>query len=312
MASKPQLSEAAVRMLADLEARSAVLPERADLTRYRRELRAAYQPWVENALAGFNGEIKDIDIAGVACKQLTPEGWSQQHDACIQYAFGGGYISGSAYEDLVIAAPLAQFSNARVVMVDYRLSPEHPYPAPQQDMQRVYPILVDVYGADRVTICGESAGGNQALGLLLHIRNSGLMMPACAALLSPWCDLADPHDDDQGRDPTLNKAWVRTAAAWHAGGKALDDPGLSPIYGELSGLPPTLITTGSRDLLLGMSERLAGRLDQAGVDCRLEIGEGLWHVYEFYPIPEAEQSIRRIADFILAHTREASSRLTRM
>jgi monoterpene epsilon-lactone hydrolase len=303
MARAKQPSKQAAEMLADLESRPAALPERSDLPRYRRETRAAYEPWVEEAIAGFAGEIKDLEIAGVACKQLTPEDWSQQEDACIQYAYGGGYVSGSTYEDLIIALPLAQFSNARVVMVDYRLSPEHCYPAPQQDMQRVYPILADVYGAERLAVCGESAGGNQALGLLLHIRNNGLMMPACAALLSPWCDLADPHDDDEGQDPTLNKAWVRTAASWHAGGHALDDPGISPIYGELSGLPPTLITTGSRDLLCGMSERLAGRLGEAGVECRLEVGKGLWHVYEFYPIPEAEKSIRGIADFIRAHAR---------
>ncbi|MGD2172028.1 MAG: alpha/beta hydrolase [Gammaproteobacteria bacterium] len=302
MGAEKKISKDAARILEELEAESTGLPEREDLPRYRRETREKYRPWVEDALAAFDGEIKDIEINGVSCKQLTPAGWSQQTDACIQYAYGGGYISGSSYEDLIIAAPLAEHSNCRIIMVDYRLSPEHPYPAPQQDMQRVYPILLDVYGHQRLAVCGESAGGNQALGLLLHIRNNGLMMPACAALLSPWCDLADPHDEE-GRDPTLDKNWVETAAAWHAAGQPLDDPGISPIYGDLSGLPPTLITSGGRDLLLGMSRRLAEKMQDAGVDCRLEVRDGLWHVYEFYPIPEAGQSIREIADYIHNHTR---------
>ena len=302
MARKKEISKEAAQILDELEAESIALPEPGELPRYRRETRARYRPWVEQAMAAFEGEIKGIEINGIPCKQLTPADWSQQKDACIQYAYGGGYISGSTYEDLIIAAPLAQYSNCRVVMVDYRLSPEHPYPAPQQDMQRVYPILLDVYGHQRLAVCGESAGGNQALGLLLHIRNNGLMMPACAALLSPWCDLADPHDDE-GRDPTLDKTWVETAAAWHAAGQPLDDPGVSPIYGDLSGLPPTLITSGGRDLLLGMSRRLAEKMRDAGVDCRLEVRDGLWHVYEFYPIPEADRSIREIADYIHTHTR---------
>jgi len=303
MSRKKEISKAAARILEELESSPSQLPQRKDLPRYRRETRDNFRPWVENALADFDGEIKDIEIDGVPCKQLTPTDWSQQTDACIQYAYGGGYVSGSTYEDLIIAAPLAQQSGCRIVMVDYRLSPEHPYPAPQQDMQRVYPILVDVYGPESLVVCGESAGGNQVLGLLLHIRNNGLMMPACAVLLSPWCDLADPHEDDEGRDPTLDRAWVETAAAWHAAGQPLDDPGISPIYGELSGLPPTLITSGGCDLLLGMSRRLREKMLAAEVDCRLEVRDGLWHVYEFYPIPEAEQSIREIAGFIRTHAR---------
>jgi hypothetical protein len=94
MAQAKQLSKAAARILADLEAQPAALPERADLPRYRRETRAGYEPWVEDAIARFTGEIKDLDINGVTCKQLTPEDWSQREDACILYAYGGGARTG--------------------------------------------------------------------------------------------------------------------------------------------------------------------------------------------------------------------------
>ena len=296
------ISSEAKSLLAELESETVPLLQRENLEAYRASLRDQYRPWVENALAKFHGEIEQIEIAGVPCRQLTPSSWSQHEDPCIQYAFGGGYISGSTYEDLIIAAPLAQYCRARIVMVEYRLSPEHPYPGPQRDMQQVYNVMLEVYGTERLSVCGESAGGNLVLGLLLHARDSGLLMPSCAALLSPWCDLADSHDDDSGRDPTLNKAWIESAAAWHAAGHALDDPAISPLYGDFTGLPSTLITTGGRDLLRGMSERLAARLRRFGVDCELRLREGLWHVYEFYPIPEAEESLREISDFIRAQS----------
>ena len=303
MTRRSDISAAAESLIAGMRTAGLTVPARDQLPQYRIDTRAAYAPYVEIAISGFDGEISDIEIAGIPCKQLTPVAWSRNRGPCIQYAYGGGYVSGSTYEDLIIAAPLAQHCSARVIMVDYRLSPEHPYPAPQQDMQRVYPVLVDSYTAARMIIGGESAGGNQALALLHHIRDNGLAMPACATLLSPWCDLAnqgDSHRFNDGRDPTLNNAWVDLAASWHANGHALDDPGISPLHGNMSGLPPTLITTGSRDLLMSQCLRLAYRMRAAGVECDLRVWEGMWHVFEFYPIPEAAQSLLEIADFIRA------------
>jgi acetyl esterase/lipase len=314
MTRKADISPQAKAIVAEMRAAGLTVPSLETLHQYRADTRAGYAPTVERALAGFDGEISEIEIAGVRCKQVTPPGWSQQDGPCIQYAYGGGYVGGSTYEDLAVAIPLALHSKARIVMVDYRLSPEHPYPEPQQDMQRVYPVLLDVYGAARMVISGESAGGNQALALLHHIRDNGMMTPACAALLSPWCDLTnqgDSHRFNDGRDPSLSNEWVDLAASWHANGQALDDPGISPLNGDMAGLPPTIITTGSRDLLLSQCLRLAQRLRAAGVDCDLRVWEGLWHVFEFYPIPEAGLSIGEIAEFIETHCSAAISRLTR-
>jgi len=300
---KADISAAAAALLADMEARGLTLPEPDGLERYRGDTRAAYAPYVDEALKDFSGEISDIKIAGIPCKQLTPPSWSRRQGPCIQYAYGGGYVSGSTYEDLIIAIPLARHCAARVVMVDYRLSPEHPYPEPQRDMQQVYPVLLDAYTPPRMVVCGESAGANQVLALLQQIRRDGLPMPACAALLSPWCDLAnqgDSHGFNDNRDPTLSNAWVDLAASLHANGHALEEPGISPLHGDMEGMPPTLITTGSRDLLLSQCLRLAQRMRAAGVDCDLRVWEGMWHVFEFYPIPEAARSLMEIAAFINA------------
>ena len=301
---KVTISPEAVSIASEMRSAGPIIPNLDNLQQYREDVRAGYESYVRKALDRFRGEIEDIEIAGISCKQVTPHNWAANSDPCIQYAFGGAYVSGSTHEDLIIAAPLAQNSSARIVMVDYRLSPEYPYPQPQQDMQRVYPALLEQYGADRLVICGESAGGNQALALLQHIRDSDLDMPRCAALFSPWVDLSnqgDSHNFNDDRDPSLVNAWVDLAASWHANDRPLDDPGISPLYGDMVRLPPCIITTGSRDLLLSQCLRLARRLVSAGVECDLRVWEGLWHVFEFYPIPEAELSIGEVAEFISAH-----------
>ena len=168
----------------------------------------------------------------------------------------------------------------------------------------MYAALLDEYGAERLIVSGESAGGNQALGLMQYARDNGLALPRCAVLFSPWCDLTnqgDSHSINDARDPTLNNAWVDIAAAWHAGDTPLDDAGISPLNGDMRGLPPCIITTGSRDLLMSQCLRLAHRLRDAQVECDLRVWEGLWHVFEFYPIPEAERSIAEIAGFVSTH-----------
>ena len=301
---KADMSAVAAELYAELHSAGLAVPELDTLEQYRKDVRAGFDGYVQAAVETFRGEIRDIELAGIPCKQLTPQHWSNADGRCIQYAYGGGYVSGSSYEDLIIAAPLAQQCEARIVMVDYRLSPEHPYPAPQQDMHQVYPELLRQYDAARLVVCGESAGANQALGLMQHVRDLGLAMPVCAALFSPWCDLdnqGDSHIFNDGRDPTLSNLWTDIAASLHANGQALDDPGISPLYGDMHDLPPCIITTGCRDLLLSQRLRLAQKMRAAGVACDLRVNEGMWHVFEFYPIPEARRSIREVANFIKAH-----------
>jgi monoterpene epsilon-lactone hydrolase len=298
------MSSAAETLYQQLCAAGIALPYRENLDAYRETVRDGFAAYIKVAVEAFDGQIEVIKINGIRCRQLTPRGWNEQRDQCILYAYGGGYVSGSTHEDQLITAPLAQQSDTRIIMVEYRLSPEHPFPLPQQDMRQVYSALLDQYGASRLIVSGESAGGNLALSLMQYARDSGLGLPRCAVLFSPWCDLAnqgDSHIFNDTRDPTLNNAWVDIAASWHAGGCALDDPGLSPIHGDMRGLPPCIITTGSRDLLLSQCLRLAARLRAAAVECDLRVWDGLWHVFEFYPIAEAQLSIAEVVAFIRAH-----------
>ena len=303
-ARRADMSPAAENLYQQLCAAGIALPYRENLDAYRTAVGDGFAPQIKVAIEAFDGEIEMIEVAGIRCRQLTPQDWNSQDGHCILYAYGGGYVSGSTNEDQLITAPLAQQSGTRIIMVEYRLSPEHPYPLPQQDMRRVYSALLEQYGASRLIVSGESAGGNLALGLLQYARDNGLLLPRCAVLFSPWCDLAnqgDSHSFNDTRDPTLNNAWVDIAASLHAGDCPLDDAGLSPIHGDMRGLPPCIITTGSRDLLLSQCLRLAVRLRAAGVECDLRVWDGLWHVFEFYPIAEAQRSIAEIAAFIRAH-----------
>lgn len=301
---KADMSVEAQQVFAELQASGITLPTAQNCVQYRKDLRDASQTHIESILDQYDVETTQVEVAGVPCRQQTPASWSSQDGICIVYAYGGGYVSGGTYEDQVITIAMASLANARVISVEYRLSPEHPYPAAQQDMSAVYQSLLELYGSTRLVISGESAGGNLALSLLQRVRDQGVALPRCAVLFSPWVDLSnqgDSHIFNDKRDPTLNNAWVDSAADLHADGHALDDAGISPIHGEMQGLPPCIITTGSCDLLLSQCLRLANRLRAVDVDCDLRVWEGLWHVFEYYPIPEARQSIVEVSCFIEAH-----------
>jgi len=129
------------------------VPKLGDLQEYREAVRAGFESSIQAAVSVFEGVIEIIEINGVRCRQLTPQGW--QDGRCMLYAYGGGYVSGSTYEDQILTAPLAQHSGARIIMPEYRLSPEHPYPEPQQDMQQVYRALLPNPEPNQVIAGGE-------------------------------------------------------------------------------------------------------------------------------------------------------------
>ena len=158
-----------------------------------------------------------------------------------------------------------------------------------------------------LTIDGRDAAGGPTGTVGVYLADYRDPDPARDYVLTEWTwvDLTgqgDSHVFNDNRDPTLNNHWVDVAAAMHAPGQPLQDPGISPLYGEFDGFPPTMITTGSLDLLLSDCLRLTHRLRAADVSCDLRVWEGLWHVFEFYPIPEAQTSIAEMAAFVKAHT----------
>ena len=257
-------------------------------------------PTLKRVLDSTNVTTKNITLNGVSCLEVKPPKikvpWS------IIYGFGGGFVQGSPNEDLTIAAPLSAKIGTKVIIPDYRLAPENPWPAAVDDSFKVYQaICKKPFG-----IVGESAGGNLALALMLRAKKAGLPLPSAAALLSPFCDLdvsSDSQTFNNGRDPSLTIQNIKTAIKLYAGDNDISNPDISPINGTYdSSFPPCLITTGTRDLLLSLSVRLARVLRDSGVDVDLQVWEGLWHVFEWHDkIPEADQSISNIAKFLQRH-----------
>ena len=276
----------------------------------RRQTREGYAPANEAVCRELGTQIEEKEIAGVGVQLVTPRGHDRANDArALLYFFGGGHVTGSPSEDLTITARLADSLGIRVFAPHYRLAPQHPYPCGLDDAHAVYRALTAELGPGGVALAGESAGGNLALSTILRAREGGLALPAAAALLSPWSDLTaggDSYVANDGVDPTLQiDPNVPGAADAYASERDRLDPLISPLYADFArGFPPTLITTGTRDLLLSDCVRLATEMRAAGVEARLHVWEAMWHVFEFYPeIPEGRQSLREIADFLAAHLR---------
>ena len=191
-----------------------------------------------------------------------------------------------------------------VYSIEYRLAPEHPFPAGLDDCMAVYKTLEDRLRSGNVVVFGGSAGGGLALAMLLRAKEDGLPMPAALGLFSPWSDLSrtgDSYFANEGRDPVLR--WggnLEYFAAAYAGDRDRKDPLLSPIHGDYDGFPPTLIVTGTRDLFLSNAVRLSRRMRLAGADAELRVWESMFHGFDLMPgLPEGEQAHAEMADFLV-------------
>jgi acetyl esterase/lipase len=259
------------------------------------------QPYFDLLREQWTASVEDIEIAGVPVQVVTPKELLAEDRAGI-YLHGGAYVFGSPFTK--IPAVLASELGVRVYCVDYRLAPEHPFPAGLDDSVAVYRALLERFDAGHLVVFGDSAGGGLTLATVLKVRELGLPMPAAVALFSPWCDLTrtgDSFDTLAGWDPLLQyyETGLGEAARVYAAGRDLADPLLSPIYADYrKGFPPTVISTGTRDLFQSLCARLQRELARAGVEVRLNLWEGMWHVFEAFPIPEADESLGEVAGFL--------------
>jgi epsilon-lactone hydrolase len=238
-------------------------------------------------------------LNGVLARRLIPEG--APVGKAVLYLHGGGYVLGSPATHFGMAGRLALASGCEVFVIDYRLAPEHPAPAALEDALSAWSALCRTHAA--VALAGDSAGGGLSLALAVAARDAGLPPPKALALISPWVDLSLSGDSMQPGavdDPLLSRAWLTWAAAQYAGSCALDDPRLSPLFASLAGLPPTLIHTGSDEVLLSDTHRLAAALGKSGVPVDVSIYEGLWHDFQLQGgvMPEADESLHSLGSFL--------------
>lgn len=290
------LSAQAQAVLADPPPYEPYQLEPALIEAWRTRIDADAAGHAQAEVARLGVQLRDCSVGGTQCLEVLPP---QAPTRTILYCFGGGYVSGSPEADLGISAALSAACNARVIAPYYRLAPEHPYPAAVEDARAVALTMEGDW-----TLVGESAGGNLALVTAMGLREAGSVLPRAMALLSPWCDLTHSGDSlsaNDGRDPMLRTDDVARAAAAYAAGRDLADPGISPLFGDMAGLPPAILTTGTRDLLLSPTVQLADAMRRAGGTVDLRVWEQMWHVFEFYDLPEARHSLAEIAAFLMQH-----------
>ncbi|MEL7205931.1 MAG: alpha/beta hydrolase [Pseudomonadota bacterium] len=299
MTSKAYLSPEATALLKSLEAETSEPPTPSTVAAHRQASKAAFLPRAARARTRHDVTVQTVEIAGQTCLDIAPKG---QINGTVLYCFGGGYVAGSAEEDLIVSAALSAQAGARVVSIEYPLAPEHPWPAAHEAAWSVFEAMQK--DDPKLAIAGESAGGNLALTLMLRASYA----PSAVLLLSPWCDLTHGGEAMQlndGRDPTLSYAHCLEASGMYAAQADPSRPEISPINGEFSREGPSvMITTGTRDLLFSQCAELARRMRMAGQDVRLDVYDGLWHVFEFYDeLPEARLSLQECGAFLKRHLR---------
>lgn len=243
------------------------------------------------------------NAGGVACEWMDmPRG---ANDRVLLFLHGGGYNSGSPRTHRKLAANLARFANVRVLQPDYRLAPEHPFPAAVKDALVTYRWLLSEGGRkpSEIVIGGDSAGGGLSLSMLLALRAAGAPLPRAAILLSPWTDLtvsSPSYGRMRKRDAAISREDLLEAADMYAAGRDPADPMMSPLFADLRGLPPLLVHVGGDEIMLDDSRLFAERAGKAGVEVSYKEWPGLWHCFqhESPEIPEATQALVEIADFI--------------
>jgi acetyl esterase/lipase len=246
--------------------------------------------------------VETLTIAGMRAESVTSAATSAAHT--ILYLHGGGYVVGSLNTHRELAARLGRAAGCRVLLIDYRLAPEHVHPAAVDDTVTAYRWLLD-HGAvpERVAIAGDSAGGGLTIATLVALRDRDVPLPRAGVCFSPWVDMEATGEsmDTVTTDPMLNRELILHFAAFYLkGGIDPRTPLASPLYADLRGLPPLLIQASNDEVLVDDAKRIAERAREAGVACELELTDEMPHVWQIFAsmLPEGQQALERAGTFL--------------
>jgi len=270
---------------------------------------------MEQRRAGME-RISERVPADVICEKVNAGGVNAERIAApgatsgrvILYLHGGGYVIGSINTHRAMISRIARASNARALAIDYRLAPEHPFPAAVEDTIAAYRwLLAQGYKPGKIVVAGDSAGGGLTIAALLAIRDAGLPMPAGAVPISPWTDLEGTGESVRtraARDVMVTQDNLASSAKQYYGQHDPKDPLVSPVHANFRGLPPMLIQVGDAEILLDDATRVAERAKAADVQVELEVWEEMPHVWHVFAklLPEGQQAIDKIGKFVIART----------
>lgn len=262
----------------------------------------------QNLFAKLVTPTLGIRAEGFAINDRLPAEWVRLevgHDRrhVILYCHGGGYTCGRLEYARILASKLALHTGFDVLSFEYRLAPEVPYPAQLEDALAAWDhLMYQGYGARDIIVAGDSAGGNLALELALKLKAQHRQQPRALVLMSPWTDMTmrgASYTECRELDPMLTQDYIRSVRAAYAGADAnFADPAFSPLFADLTGLPPMLIQVGTHEILRSDSEELAKSLRRQGGYAVLEVYEECWHVFQQMPVRRAAAALEAVSNFV--------------
>lgn len=277
----------------------------------------AVAPSLEEQRANYDAMLcatpvaSDVTIQEIMIEHVNAD-WvsapSASEDRAILYLHGGGYMIGSNVGYREFGGRLSRATGARVLVLNYRLAPEHPFPAAVDDATMAYRwLLNEGFAPNKISIAGDSAGGGLALSALIALREGGTELPACGVCLSPWADLEGTGASAQPgvvNDPLVSMEGLSAMSEAYAPND-LQNPLAAPLHAEYNGLPPLLIQVGSREILLDDATRVAEKATAADVDVTYFLGEGLIHVWPVIAptAPESASALAQVGEFVSKHSR---------
>ena len=246
--------------------------------------------------------IQEDKLYGLNVEWYRPE--NARSGKIVLYLHGGAFVLGSCDSHRKLVTQIARAGRIDAVMPEYRLAPEHPYPAGLQDCLGVYRALLDYgYNPRNIVVAGDSAGGGLTMSLMLELRHTGIPLPGAAVLLSPFLDLTASGESVTTRaaqEPWFRAADVHVVIKYYCPDEDLENPLLSPVFANVAGLPPTLVQVGDDEILLSDSTRIAGNMSEAGVEVDLHVYPEMWHVFQLFvgKMPESRVAVDKIGAFI--------------
>ena len=264
--------------------------------------RARYEKLASVLGSAPDAKCEKVDAGGVPAEWVAAPGTNETR--AVLYLHGGGYAIGSLNTHRRLAYDISAASSARVLLIDYRLAPEHPFPAAVDDAATAWRwLLGQGIAPNRLAIAGDSAGGGLTIATLINLRDQKLALPACAAAISPWVDLEGVGTSMTARskqDPMVQKEGLLWMASMYLAGKDAKTPLAAPLHADLKGLPPVLVQVGTAETLLDDATRLAEKLHLAGNDVRLAIWPNMLHVFPFFApvLSEGRDGCVEIGNFI--------------